>query len=120
MGQPSDFDFLFQRLEFRVAGDEFGFLLLRQRGGEGIGQADFEARLEIGGGVGQPAAGGMKINRQPLKDLRGFRPCFRTVLFHDGVFDLGVIHVGHVERAVLPAGATSRFSIISAPGSSRK
>jgi len=29
--QPVDFDFLFQRLEFRVAGDEFGFLFLRQR-----------------------------------------------------------------------------------------
>jgi hypothetical protein len=27
-----DFDFLFHRFEFRVAGDEFGFFLLRQRG----------------------------------------------------------------------------------------
>lgn len=37
LSQPGDFDFLFQRLEFGVAGDEFGFLLFRQRGGKGVG-----------------------------------------------------------------------------------
>jgi hypothetical protein len=36
--KPGDFVFLFQLYELRVAGDESGFLLLRQCGGEGVGE----------------------------------------------------------------------------------
>jgi hypothetical protein len=41
--QPKDPDFLLQRLEFRVAGDEFGFPIHGKRGGEGIGEAELVA-----------------------------------------------------------------------------
>ena len=34
-GQPADFDFLLHRPELRVAGNEFGVLLLGQSDGEG-------------------------------------------------------------------------------------
>ena len=38
--EPGNFDFLFQRLEFKVGGDEFSLLFFGQRGGEGVGEAE--------------------------------------------------------------------------------
>jgi hypothetical protein len=35
--QPVNFDFFFERLEFRVAGYEFGLCFFCQGGGEGVG-----------------------------------------------------------------------------------
>ena len=50
--EPYNFDFLLQRLELPIARDQFRLLFLRQRGGKGVGQTDFEAGLEVGGGIG--------------------------------------------------------------------
>jgi hypothetical protein len=46
--QPVDFDFFFQAAQIRVAGDQGGFAFAGQGGGEGVGQADFVAGLEMG------------------------------------------------------------------------
>ena len=62
--QPDDFDFPCERLELRVAGDEFGFALFRERGGEGIGEAEFVAGFEVGGDVGKRARSRVELNRE--------------------------------------------------------
>jgi hypothetical protein len=65
--QPGDFDFPFQRLEFRVTGDQFGLLLLRQSGGKGIGQADLETAFP---GSPLPAVVARGETGFPAEDLR--------------------------------------------------
>jgi hypothetical protein len=81
--QPVDFDFLLKWLEFWVASDEFGLLFAGQRGGEGIGQTQLEARFEIGGTVGQGASGGMEIDRQASRTFaasaQAAAPSFFTI-----------------------------------------
>jgi len=62
--QPIDFDFVFQGLEFCVAGDQFGFAFFGQGGGEGVGQADPVAGFDICGHVRQCPVGGMKFLRR--------------------------------------------------------
>ena len=47
-GKPPHLDLLLHRLELRGAGDGFGLALLRQCRGEGVGQAQLMASLEIG------------------------------------------------------------------------
>ena len=48
---------------------------------------------------------GVEINGQALKNLRGFVPRLRAVLLHDGVFDLGIVYVCHVQRRVFLGGS---------------
>ena len=94
--QPVDFDFLFERFEFRVAGDEFGFFFSSECSGRrrlrpGL---DFEAGLEIGGGIGQRTLCGMKFQRQAFEHVGGLCPCLRAIFLQEHVFYLGVVHLG--------------------------
>ncbi len=57
--QPVDFDFLFQRFQVRVGGDEFGSFAFGQRGGKGVGQTKIVRQLQMRGSFGQLA-----INRR--------------------------------------------------------
>ena len=82
--QPDDFDFASERLELRGAGDEFGFALLCQCGGEGVGEAEFVAGFEVGGHVGERACDGMKLDGQRGEDLFGVRPRGDAVLANEG------------------------------------
>src|SRR4051812_44331469 len=50
--QPVYFNLLLQRLELRITGEKFRFLLFCEGRGESIGQTDFEARFEIRSEIG--------------------------------------------------------------------
>ena len=91
--QPDDLDLLRQRLELRVASDEFGFAFLRQCGGEGVGEAQFVASLEVSRYIRERAGDGMKLDRKGGKLARDFVPavfaiCTSTAMRRSAPSDL--------------------------------
>jgi len=114
--QPVDADFLLQRFELPIARQELGILLLRQCRSERVRKADPKPGFEIGGQIGEGTGGGVKLDGQPLQDLETRLPCFESVLLQDGVLDLGIVHVGHVQRTVLLPGGHQQVLDDVGPG----
>src|SRR6266850_2174091 len=105
---PCDFDLFLERLKVNVASDKLGSFFRGQCGSESVGQAHFKTGFEIGGGVRHLAGRRVKINWQTLKNLCGFFPRPGAVLFDYGVFDLGIVHVGHMHGTVFLAGGNQQ------------
>ena len=49
--QPVNFDFLLQRFEFGIPGNEFGFFIFREGSSEGIGEAEADTRFVVRGQI---------------------------------------------------------------------
>jgi hypothetical protein len=78
--QPCDLDFAFDRFELRIARDELGFPLLRQRHRKGVGEAELVAALEVGGEIRKRARGGLELDRQRWQLARDLLPAVGAAL----------------------------------------